>query len=133
MDLAERISKMSYARRLQVGSIIVKKNTILSYGWNGMPTGWDNNCEIELIDGTLQTRPEVLHSESNAISKVAQSTESSQGAALFCTHAPCIDCAKLIHQSGIKTVYFKELYRNEVGLDFLRKSGVNVYKYSDCI
>lgn len=133
MDLAERISQMSYARRLQVGSVIVKENTILSYGWNGMPTDWENNCEIELEDGTLKTKPEVLHSETNAIAKVARSTESCEGATLFCTHAPCIDCAKLIYQAGIETVYYKETYRSEDGLNFLRKSGINVHQYPNLV
>ena len=131
MDIAERISQMSYAKRLQVGSVIVKENTILSYGWNGMPSDWENTCEHVLEDGTLKTKPEVLHAETNAIAKVAQSTESSQGATLFCTHAPCIDCAKLIYQSGIETVYYKETYRSEDGLNFLRKSGINVHRHTD--
>ena len=133
MDLAERISRMSYAKRLQVGSVIVKKNTILSYGWNGMPTGWDNTCEHTLEDGSLKTRPEVLHSEMNALMKVAQSTESSSGATLFCTHAPCIDCAKAIYQAGISNLYYREEYRSTSGTQFLKISGVNVNRYSDCI
>ena len=86
---------------------------------------------LELEDGTLKTKPEVLHAETNALAKVAQSTESSQGATLFCTHAPCIDCAKLIYQSGIETVYYKETYRSEDGLNFLRKSGINVHRHTD--
>lgn len=81
----------------------------------------------------LKTKPEVLHSESNAIAKLASSTESSLGATLFCTHAPCIDCAKLIYQAGITTVYYKETYRSEDGLSFLRKSGINVNRYSELI
>ena len=135
MDLAERISQMSYAKRLQVGSVIVKENTILSYGWNGMPTSWENTCEYTVEDAmgydTGKTKPEVLHAESNAIAKVSRSTESSEGATLFCTHAPCIDCAKLIYQAGIETVYYKETYRSEDGLNFLRKSGINVHQYTD--
>jgi dCMP deaminase len=131
MDIAERIRQMSYAKRLQVGSVIVKENTILSYGWNGMPTNWENNCEVELEDGSLKTKPEVLHAESNALMKVARSTESSEGATLFCTHAPCIDCAKLIYQAGIATVYYKETYRSEDGINFLRKSAINVNRYTD--
>jgi dCMP deaminase len=158
MDLAERISQMSHAKRLQVGSVIVKENTILSYGWNGMPTGWDNNCEyrdykldsylgeIDPIslrpwtevfplsedDGRmyeLKTRPEVLHSEMNALMKVAQSTESSSGAILFCTHAPCINCAKAIYQAGISTVYYKEMYRDDSGVRFLTQGGIDVHRY----
>jgi dCMP deaminase len=131
MDIAERISQMSHAKRLQVGSVIVKENTILSYGWNGMPTDWENTCEIEQEDGSLKTKQEVLHAETNAIAKVAQSTESSQGATLFCTHAPCIDCAKLIYQAGISDLYYREEYRSTAGTQFLKISGVNVHRYSD--
>lgn len=144
MDLANRISQMSYAKRLQVGSVIVKDNTIISYGWNGMPTGWENTCESPTHytnvdgpyftdeDGTqygLKTKPEVLHSEMNSLMKVAQSTVSSSGATMFCTHAPCMDCAKAVYQAGISTLYYQEEYRSTSGLDFLRKSGVNVIKY----
>jgi dCMP deaminase len=131
MDIAERISQMSHAKRLQVGSVIVKENTILSYGWNGMPTGWPNTCEVVQEDGSLKTRPEVLHSEMNALMKVAQSTESSSGAMLFCTHAPCIDCAKAIFQAGISDLYYREEYRSTAGTQFLKISGVNVHRYSD--
>lgn len=141
MDIAERVSQMSYAQRLKVGCVIVKENTILSYGWNGMPTGWDNCCEYEIpeeidIDSRtvtpshLATRPEVLHAESNAILKVARSTESSNGATLFCTHAPCIECAKLIYQAGITTVYYKEHYRDDAGIRFLQQGDVNVHQYT---
>lgn len=131
MDIAERISQMSHAKRLQVGSVIVKENTILSYGWNGMPAGWPNTCEVVQEDGSLKTRPEVLHSEMNSLMKVAQSTESSSGATLFCTHAPCIDCAKAIFQAGISNLYYREEYRSTSGTQFLKISGVNVYRYSD--
>ena len=129
MSIAELTSKLSYAKRLQVGSVIVRDHKILATGYNGMPTGWDNICEVELLDGVLQTKPETFHSESNAISKVARSTESSEGATMFCTHAPCMECAKLIYQSGISTVWFKEYYRDEKGLNFLKLSNVNVQFY----
>jgi dCMP deaminase len=148
MDLADRISQMSYAKRLQVGSVIVKENTIISYGWNGMPSGWENECETRThyTDGGpegpvwydengsmygLKTKPEVLHSEMNSLMKVAQSTESSAGATMFCTHAPCMDCAKAIYQAGISTLYYREEYRSLKGVEFLKKSGVNVLKYED--
>jgi len=131
MDIAERISQMSHAKRLQVGSVIVKNDTILSYGWNGMPAGWPNTCEVIQEDGSLKTKPEVLHSEMNALMKVAQSTESSSGATLFCTHAPCIDCAKAIFQAGISDLYYREEYRSTSGTQFLKISGVNVHRYSD--
>lgn len=130
MDLAERISKMSHAERLKVGSVIVKENTILSYGWNGMPTDWENTCEIELEDGSLKTKREVLHSEMNALMKVARSTESTEGATLFCTHAPCIDCAKAIYQAGISTVYYRDDYRDDTGIRFLKQGGINVHQYT---
>jgi dCMP deaminase len=116
---------------LQVGAVIVKGNQTIGTGYNGMPTDWENTCEVALEDSTLKTKPEVLHAESNALAKVARSTVSSENATLFCTHAPCIDCAKLIYQAGIETVYYKETYRSEDGLNFLRKSGINVHRHTD--
>jgi dCMP deaminase len=89
-----------------------------------MPTDWENICEVNGV-----TKPEVLHAETNAIAKVAQSTESSSGATLFCTHAPCIDCAKLIYQAGIETVYYRNAYRSDAGTKFLKLGGVNVHHY----
>jgi dCMP deaminase len=97
-----------------------------------MPSNWENVCEHE-VEGELKTKPEVLHAETNAIAKVAQSTESSQGSTLFCTHAPCIECAKLIYQSGIKTLYFKEHYRDDSGIKFLQLSGVNVHQFNNSL
>jgi len=131
MGIADLTSKLSYAKRLHVGAVIVKGNQIIGTGYNGMPTGWENNCELTLEDGTLKTKPEVLHAESNAIAKVSRSTESSEGATLFCTHAPCIDCAKLIYQAGISTVYYREQYRDDSGLKFLSQGNVNVHQYYD--
>ena len=151
MDVAERFSKLSSAKRLQVGAIIVKDDRIISIGYNGMPSGWDNNCEFTIFVTKdeaqgydmpaqgytetergnwtrLKTRPEVLHAESNALAKLARSSESGEGATMFITHQPCLDCEKLIYQSGISTVYFKEPYRLNSGLDFLQKSNVEVYK-----
>jgi len=141
MKIAEVTSGLSYAKRLQVGAVIVKDNQILATGYNGMPSGWENVCETEhevyVGDTTktiktlqLTTKPEVLHAETNAIAKVAQSTESSLGATLFCTHAPCIECAKLIYQSGLTTVYYKNEYRSDAGIKFLQLSGVNVHQHS---
>jgi dCMP deaminase len=134
MSVAELTSKLSYARRLQVGAVIVRGNKILGTGYNGMPSGWDNNCEDELKwpNGDIRfltTKPEVLHAETNCIAKVSASTESSQGATLFCTHAPCIDCAKLIYQSGVNSVYYRNQYRDDSGIKFLEKSGVDVTQY----
>ena len=123
MDVAKRFSQLSYAQRLKVGAIIVKDDRIVAYGYNGMPSGWDNVCEHE-----GKTKPEVLHAESNAIAKLARSPESGEGASIFITHSPCIDCAKLIYQSGIATVYYKNDYRSTQGLDFLKKSNVWIVK-----
>lgn len=128
MKIAEVTSGLSYAKRLQVGAVIVKENQILATGYNGMPSGWENVCEHE-IDSQLVTKQEVLHAETNAIAKVSQSTESSKDATLFCTHAPCIECAKLIYQSGINTVYYRDQYRSDAGLKFLELSGVHVHQH----
>ena len=131
MDWAQRASDLSHARRLHVGAVIVKDDTVISYGYNGMPAGWDNACEYEEFfeDGPiLVTRPEVLHAESNAIAKLARSANSGLGASLFVTHSPCIECAKLIHQSGISNVYFRDNYRDDAGVKFLQQSGVEVIK-----
>lgn len=168
MDVAERTGKLSYAIRRQVGAVIVKDNRILSYGYNGMPSGWDNSCEYKdymSIDAggwlnpdeiemqwpykgwremvteqgevygynaryKLVTKDEVLHAEMNAISKVSGSTESSDGATLFVTTAPCIHCAKAIFQSGIKSVFYRDSYRDNKGIEFLQKGGVNVNHYN---
>jgi dCMP deaminase len=124
MDVAERFAQLSYAKRLNVGAIVVKDDRIISIGYNGMPSGWDNDCE----DENNKSKPEVLHAESNAIAKLAKSNESGDNATLFCTHSPCIDCAKLIYQSGISTVYYKDNYRSNDGIDFLKKSNVTVTK-----
>lgn len=131
MDWAKRLSQLSHARRLQVGAVIVKDDTVISYGYNGMPSGWDNNCEEECkwpngdIVGLI-TKPEVLHAESNAISKLARSHNSGAGADIFITHSPCLECAKLIYQSGISRVFYSQDYRDRSGIDFLLRSGVPV-------
>jgi dCMP deaminase len=132
MDWARRAAELSNARRLQVGAVIVKDGTVISYGYNGMPAGWDNNCEDEVYqqDGTagLKTKLEVLHAESNSIAKLAKSTNSGLDADIFITHAPCLDCAKLIYQAGIRRVYFGQAYRDNAGIEFLEKSGITVNK-----
>lgn len=135
MDVAERTSQLSHARRLQVGAIIVKDDRIISIGYNGMPSGWDNNCEDEIKwpNGDIKfltTKPEVLHAESNALAKLAKSNESGVGATLFITHAPCLDCAKLIYQSGINNILYRNTYRSDDGINFLNKSGVNVTRHT---
>ena len=137
MKTAETFAELSHARRLHVGAIVVKDDRIISIGYNGMPAGWDNDCEYKnyKIDGwlvddegsyELKTKPEVLHAEMNALMKLARSVESGNNATLFITHAPCIDCAKGIYQAGIKEVYFKETYRSSDGIDFLEKCKVYV-------
>jgi dCMP deaminase len=131
MKAAENYSKLSSAKRLQVGCVIIKDDTIIGIGYNGMPTGWDNTCEEVLEvheDGGIvtKTKPEVLHAETNAIAKVAKSTNSTDGAEMFVTHAPCLDCAKLIHQSGIKNIFYRDTYKNDDGLNFLKQCNVEV-------
>ena len=145
MEAAGVYARLSSAKRLQVGCVIVKDNTIIGIGYNGMPSGWNNECEtIDYVDENGQdydemiangytfgavsevagyvrriTKPEVLHAETNAIAKVARSTNSTDGADMFVTCAPCLECAKLIHQSGIKRVFYGHTYRNDDGLKFL--------------
>ena len=134
MDIAQRTAELSSARRLQVGAIVVKDDRIISIGYNGMPAGWDNNCEHESIDVDkgliLITKKEVLHAETNAIAKLAKSSESGLGADLFVTHAPCMDCAKLIYQSGIKRVHYGLAYRDDSGIEFLQRSNIEVVKHN---
>jgi dCMP deaminase len=161
-NIAQEVAKMSHARRLQVGAVIVKDDRVISMGYNGMPAGWDNDCEDreymsrdaggwlspnEIMetwpyeeDGIsfqlekryrLKTKPEVLHAESNAIAKLAKSNDSGLGADIFITHAPCIECAKLIYQSGIRRVYFNQNYRDDSGIKFLKQSGVEVIKHDE--
>jgi dCMP deaminase len=132
MDTAERFAQLSSAKRLQVGAVVVKDERITSIGYNGTPAGWDNNCE-ELVhriaeEPILKTKPEVIHAEANAISKLAKSSESGAGSSIFITHAPCVECAKLIYGAGIKRVYYRNSYRNDDGLDFLYKCNIETEK-----
>jgi dCMP deaminase len=159
MDWAQRAAELSHARRRQVGAVIVKDDTVISYGYNGMPAGWDNNCEDKdymSVDAggwldpeeikerwpfeeeehgpyyeytrryRLKTKPEVLHAESNAIAKLAKSNNSGSSADMFITTAPCLECAKLIYQSGISRVWYRDQYRDDSGVRFLERSGVQV-------
>jgi dCMP deaminase len=151
MDVAKRFAQLSSAKRLQVGAIIVKDDRIISIGYNGMPSGWPNDCETKEYmpvdsggwlmpdelwkmypyeDGErrykLKTRPEVIHAEANAIAKLAKGVESGEGAAMFLTHAPCLDCAKQIYTAGIKTVYYRQSYRSRDGIEFLKDCDVEV-------
>ena len=130
MKTAETFAECSTAKRAKVGAIIVKDDRIISIGYNGMPSGWDNNCENEIGvhkgEPVLKTKPQVLHAEMNAISKVARSSESSQDAVMFITHAPCHDCAKMIYQSGISSVYYRTTYRDSTGIEFLEQCNIPV-------
>ena len=135
MDVAERFAKLSSAKRLQVGAIVVKDDRIISIGYNGMPAGWTNVCEevVEVHeDGGIvtKTKPEVIHAEANAIAKLARGNESGDGSMMFLTHAPCIDCAKQVYTAGIKKVYYRNSYRDTQGVDFLEKCGVEVLNIS---
>ena len=158
MEAAKVYAKLSSAKRLQVGCVIVKNNTIIGIGYNGMPSGWDNECEDvtfvsdspELDYETMTndgytfgaykefagwtkrtTKPEVLHAETNALAKVAKSTNSTEGADMFVTCSPCIECAKLIHQSGIRRVFYGHTYRNDDGLKFLEKCNIETIQIKE--
>lgn len=129
MTIAETVSQQSSAKRLKVGSIVVKDDRVISIGYNGTPAGWDNCCE-EVIEqhedgGQLtKTKDEVIHAEANAIAKLARSSESGLDATMFITHAPCIQCAKIIYGAGIKDVFYKYKYRDDEGLNFLNKCNI---------
>lgn len=158
MDVAARTAQLSRAQRLQVGCVIVKNDNIISFGWNGTPAGWDNECENKVWDHGaggwlsleeieeqypyeeyhpdtkqvvrygLKTKPEVIHAEANAILKLTRGTHSSENSTMFLTHAPCIECAKLILSAGINNVYYRDVYRSTQGIEFLDKAQVTVTK-----
>jgi dCMP deaminase len=132
MDTAERFAQLSSATRLKVGSVVVKDNRIISIGYNGTPAGWDNACEVLYCtiaeEPILKTKPEVMHAEENAIVKLARDGESGLGSTLFCTHAPCVQCAKLIYGAGITNVYYRDSYKDTSGIDFLEKCNISVKK-----
>ena len=123
LEMAEIWARNSYCKRRQVGALLVKDNMIISDGYNGTPSGFENVCEENGV-----TKPYVLHAEANAISKVAKSGNSSLGATLSVTASPCIECSKLIIQSGIKRVVYKDEYRLTDGVDLLRRAGIEVEK-----
>lgn len=133
LDMAERFAELSHAKRLRVGAIVVKDNRVISIGYNGTPAGWDNVCE-EVVetheDGGVvtKTKDEVIHAEANAISKLARDGEAGLGSSMFLTHAPCVQCAKMIYGAGINTVYYRNSYRDEAGIDFLKKCNLEVIK-----
>lgn len=125
MKTAENYATLSTAKRAQVGCVLVKDHRIISIGYNGMPSGWTNDCETTDEYGNRpKTKPEVLHAETNAIAKVAKSSESAEGATLYTTCAPCLDCAKLIYQAGISRVVYRHDYRKREGLTFLEKCDI---------
>ena len=127
MDVAERFADLSTATRLKVGCIAVKDNRILSIGYNGMPSGWSNMCERPSgSTGALRTKDEVIHAEMNCLAKLAASNESGKGAELYITHAPCMECAKMIYASGISAVYYRTEFRDCSGLIFLRQCGLEI-------
>lgn len=129
LDLIQRIAQESYCVRLQVGALIEKNGNIISYSYNGTAKGRPNVCEIE-VDGNLVSLDEVLHAESNAITKACKSTISTEGATIYCTHACCIHCAKLIVQSGIERFVYINDYRDFSGIKFLQDCGIEVVKAS---
>ena len=150
MEAAHVYAKLSSAVRLKVGALIIKDNRIISIGYNGMPSGWDNTCENTEYVGSneqipspdemkrlgftgtdkgwyrLKTKPEVIHAEANAIAKLARTTESGLDASMFITHAPCMECAKLIYGAGINKVFYKHTYRENTGIEFLKKCNIEV-------
>jgi|TARA_R110002050_G_scaffold35782_1_gene89722 dCMP deaminase len=134
LRMANIWSLLSKAKRKKVGCLIVKNGQIISDGYNGTPAGFDNTCEfvnegfLDRAENKLQTKPEVLHAESNALMKLAKSTNSSDGCTIYLTMSPCFDCAKLIIQAGVKRVVYSEAYRNTSGVDFLRKNNIKCKK-----
>lgn len=145
MKVAGIYAQLSSAKRLKVGAIVVKDDRIISIGYNGTPPGWDNTCEDilytspwreevpggENITYFLKTKPEVIHAEANAIAKLAKSSESGTGSTMFITHAPCMECAKLIFSAGVRSVFYREEYRDTSGIDFLKKCNVEVIKHHE--
>ena len=127
MEMASVWARNSYCKRRQVGALIVKDRMIISDGFNGTPSGFENICEDE--NGV--TKPYVLHAEANAITKVAKSGNNSDGSTLYVTSSPCLECSKLIIQSGIKRVVYQEEYRLSDGIDLLRKAGIEVVKLGE--
>jgi dCMP deaminase len=124
LQMAKTWGKNSHCKRMQVGCLMVKDKSIISDGYNGSPTGFPNICE----DGNMVTLPYVLHAEANAITKLAKSTQSSDGSTIYVTLSPCFECSKLIIQSGIKRVVFSEVYRKPESLPFLIEAGIELYK-----
>lgn len=129
MDVAVRVSKMSHAERLKVGSVLVKDDNIIAYGFNGAPTGFDNVCE----DDEGNTMPHVIHSEENVLIKAAKGKETVPGSTLYITHSPCVKCSRLIAQAGIVRVVYLDEYRDPEGKFLLEACGVLVEPYEEPI
>jgi len=133
MEAVHAYAKLSKAIRLKVGALLVKDDRIISLGYNGTPSGYDNFCEYsdtyEGVGSYLRTKPEVVHAETNVIAFAAKNGIKTDGCTLILTHSPCFDCSRLIIQSGVKTVVYKEDYRDLLGIEFLRKNNVEVVKY----
>jgi dCMP deaminase len=130
LRMAREWSQNSHALRKKVGCLVVKDKMIISDGFNGTPHGFDNSCE-NTINDDLVTKKEVLHAEANAITKLAKSSQSSDGATIYVTLSPCYECSKLMVQSGIKKVVFQEVYRDTASLEFLRKAGIEIIRISN--
>lgn len=128
MDIACRVAAMSHCQRLKVGSIMVKEGRLISMAWNGAPAGFDNVCEDPINNKTL---PTTLHSEANLLAKLAKSNESGDKSTIYVTHAPCIECAKLIYQCGVKEVYYQEEYRSADGVNFLKKCNIKIEQFKN--
>ena len=125
LEMATSWSQLSKAKRKKVGCLVVKDGQIISDGYNGTPKGYDNECEFETRFG-YETRPEVLHAESNALMKLAKSTNSSENCTIYLTLSPCFECSKLLVQAGVKRVVYNEQYRDTSGLEFLKVNGIEV-------
>ena len=137
MQAAHIYAQLSHAVKLKVGALIVKDDRIISIGYNGTPKGWDNVCEDEIVEmysgygetihrPVLKTKPEVLHAERNALDKLAKGSEGGEGATIFITHAPCLECAKSIYGAGIQEVYYATEYHSTAGIEFLIKCKIKV-------
>lgn len=135
MTIADDCSQMSHARRKKVGAVLIQGDNIISHGWNGTPSGDDNNCEHELENGELVTKPEVTHAEMNVFGKLLDSPQpvSTKNSTLYVTLSPCMECAKLIKRAGVSTVIYRDQYKSEDGIKHLTERGVNVIRYGDII
>ena len=136
MKAAHAYADCSTAEKLKVGCVLVKDHRIISIGYNGMPSGWTNECETQFMTGNgtadhieLITKPEVIHAEANAVAKLASSNESGEGSVAFITHAPCLSCAKMLYSAGVSEVVYSQSYRETVGVDFLETCGIHVSQY----